>query len=221
MIKNYLKRVVALLIISTSIIALSPVGAHASWKEDNIGWWYSEGNLWATGWRKIDGNWYYFYQNGYMAKDTQINGYKIYSNGVAAGELSYKDEDIVSYKWKAKDKSTVDNFNNYYYLENDKIIGEMLNNDNYLYYKENGQYFNGWKKLGGSNGFNWYYMENGKRCIGWKNIDGNWFYFSNLASDSDNNVENLRGKMVNTSILDAGKSYEFDDYGVLQSTVTV
>lgn len=31
------------------------------WKCDSIGWWYKEANSWVTGWRLIDGNWYYFY----------------------------------------------------------------------------------------------------------------------------------------------------------------
>ncbi|MBN7575631.1 MULTISPECIES: cell wall-binding protein [Clostridium] len=220
MIKNCWKKAIALSMIATSIMLLNPVGAKASWKQDNIGWWYSEGNLWATGWRKVDGNWYYFYQNGYMAKDTQINGYRIYSNGVAASNPSEKYEDSNSYKWKIENGENKDVSNNYYYIENDKVIGKMINKNNYLYYTENGQNFTGWKQLGSAKGFNWYYMENGKRCLGWKSINGNWFYFSDFDGDSDTDVENLRGKMVNTSILDAGKSYQFDDYGALQSTVT-
>lgn len=34
-----------------------------------------------TGWREIDGKWYYFYGNGLMARDTTIDGYKLGSNG--------------------------------------------------------------------------------------------------------------------------------------------
>lgn len=217
-IKNYLKKVIALGIIATSVIALNPIGASAEWRQDNTGWWYADGSTWATGWKNIDGKWYYFYQNGYMAKNTQISGYEIDSDGVVADNPTTKEQDP-SYEWKLEGEAKANGSNNYYYIENNKIVGEMVYENNYLYYKENGQYFNGWKRLGGSGGFRWYYMENGKRCIGWKNIDGKWYFFSNFASDSDTNVQALSGKMVNTSILEAGKSYQFDDHGILQSTV--
>ena len=37
---------------------------------------------WVTGWKLIDAKWYYFDSNGYMAKDTTIDGY--YLNGSGA-----------------------------------------------------------------------------------------------------------------------------------------
>ena len=56
-------------------------GASSSWKQNSTGWWHAEGNTWATGWKLIDGNWYYFYSDGYMAHDTTIDGYKLASTG--------------------------------------------------------------------------------------------------------------------------------------------
>ena len=38
-------------------------------------------NSWTTGWAKIDGKWYYFYSDGYMAHDTIIDGFKLGSDG--------------------------------------------------------------------------------------------------------------------------------------------
>lgn len=217
MVKNYFKKVIALGIIATSVIAINPIGASAAWKQDNSGWWYTEGDLWATGWKKIDGKWYYFYQNGYMAKSTQIDGYKIDSEGVADNTpVNYQNP---SFQWRINNEGKEDSSNDYSYIENGNVIGEMVYKNNYLYYKENGQYYNGWKRLGGSNGFNWYYMEDGKRSIGWKSIDGNWYYFSDLTSDSDTKVDALKGKMVNTYLLTSGKGYQFDDNGALQSTI--
>ena len=35
-----------------------------------------------TGWKKIDGKWYYFYSSGAMAYDTTIDGYELDSGGV-------------------------------------------------------------------------------------------------------------------------------------------
>ena len=63
-------------------MALNQIGANAEWKSDNQGWWYTEGNSWATDWRLIDGNWYYFYSDGYMAINDKIDGYFVNSSGV-------------------------------------------------------------------------------------------------------------------------------------------
>lgn len=38
-----------------SVLALNPIGVNAEWIQDNKGWWYTEGNSWAVGWRVIDG----------------------------------------------------------------------------------------------------------------------------------------------------------------------
>ncbi|GEA33452.1 cell wall-binding protein [Clostridium diolis] len=100
--KQYLKRLVAISLISTSILAVAPIKTFAAWKQDNVGWWYTEGNQYATGWRSINGEWYYFDGNGYMktgwvqyqgkwyylyssgamAKSTTIGSYSVDSNGV-------------------------------------------------------------------------------------------------------------------------------------------
>lgn len=100
--KFRVKRFVAVSLIVASIIALKPIRTNAEWRKDNKGWWYTEGNSWATGWRKIDSKWYYFGQDGYMeigwlqddngkwyylnndgsmAHDTVIEGYKLGSDG--------------------------------------------------------------------------------------------------------------------------------------------
>ncbi|AOR23867.1 right-handed parallel beta-helix repeat-containing protein [Clostridium taeniosporum] len=81
MIKIKFKKILASLLIVTSILTLTPIDASASWKQNSIGWWYTIDNSWATGWMKIHGRWYYFYSNGYMAHDTIIDGFKLGSDG--------------------------------------------------------------------------------------------------------------------------------------------
>ena len=76
-----IKKLMALALIGTGIALASPIEANAAWKVNDKGWWYTEGNSWATGWRKIGGAWYYFYSNGYMAHDTTIDGYYVNSYG--------------------------------------------------------------------------------------------------------------------------------------------
>lgn len=76
-----LTKIMASILITVSVLTLNPIGASAAWRQDSTGWWYTEGNSWATGWRNINGSWYYFYSDGYMAHDTNIGGYKLDSNG--------------------------------------------------------------------------------------------------------------------------------------------
>lgn len=90
-----LKKVMASALIVTSILALKPIGASAEWKNDNTGWWYSEGNSYSVGWKSIDGIWYYFYPNGYMAKDTTVDGCILKSNGAYDAETQSKKISVV------------------------------------------------------------------------------------------------------------------------------
>lgn len=64
-----------------SILAVYPIKASAQWKQDSNGWWNTEGSSWSVGWKEIDGKWYYFRQDGYMAHDTAIDGYELGSDG--------------------------------------------------------------------------------------------------------------------------------------------
>lgn len=77
---GFLKGIIALTITGISILLL-PIGVNAEWKQNSTGWWYSDANSYATGWRLIDGNWYYFYPNGYMASNTTIDNYYLNSSG--------------------------------------------------------------------------------------------------------------------------------------------
>lgn len=79
--KLKLTKLIASLLLIGSVFIINPIAANAAWKEDNTGWWYEDGSSWATGWKVIDGKWYYFNSNGYMAHDTEIDGYKLGSDG--------------------------------------------------------------------------------------------------------------------------------------------
>lgn len=97
-----LTKLIARSLIVASVLTLNPIGASAEWKKDNDGWsnwwWYAEGDSYATGWREIDGNWYYFYPNddkyknvkGYMAIG-YIGDYYLNRKGVWT-HLDYSDD---------------------------------------------------------------------------------------------------------------------------------
>ena len=79
--KVKLTKLIASLIVIGSMFTLNPIAASAEWKQDNSGWWYADGSSWVTGWKLLDGKWYYFNSNGYMENNTTIDGYKLGSDG--------------------------------------------------------------------------------------------------------------------------------------------
>lgn len=99
---------------SMTLLTVVPITAHAEWKQDNNGWWYSQGNSYATSWEKIDGQWYDFNSNGYMmtgwvndggswyylntdgsmAHDTTIDGYYLNSNDSMKGNMNMDDNNM-------------------------------------------------------------------------------------------------------------------------------
>ena len=86
MVKNIKKLFVGVLV-SMTILVTIPTGAYAEWRQTNTGWWYSQGNSYAIGWKSIDRNWYYFDSNGYMRTGwIAIDGtwYYFYDNGTMA-----------------------------------------------------------------------------------------------------------------------------------------
>lgn len=58
-------------------------GYYAQWKCNSTGWWYEDITGWypASQWLMIDGYWYYFYPDGYMASSTYIDGYWVSESG--------------------------------------------------------------------------------------------------------------------------------------------
>jgi hypothetical protein len=79
--KMKLRKIITCTLLVVSVLALNPIGASAEWKQDSTGWWNTEGSSWSVGWRNIEGKWYYFYSDGYMAHDTTVDGYYLNSSG--------------------------------------------------------------------------------------------------------------------------------------------
>ncbi len=53
------------------------------WKVNSIGWWYEDENGWfpQNQWQKIDGEWYFFHDTGYMAENEYAGNWTAYSEG--------------------------------------------------------------------------------------------------------------------------------------------
>ncbi|EHJ00333.1 cell wall binding repeat-containing protein [Clostridium sp. DL-VIII] len=79
--KSKLTKVIAMSLIAASALGLNPIKASAEWKQNKTGWWFEEGDSWATGWERIDGKWYYFDSHGYMEHNKTVGGYYLDTNG--------------------------------------------------------------------------------------------------------------------------------------------
>lgn len=77
-----------------------------SWKSNSSGWWVEDSKGWypTDSWQKIDGTWYYFKPNGYMASSEYYDGYWFNSDGSWDSKyyLSWKSN---STGWWVEDKS--------------------------------------------------------------------------------------------------------------------
>ena len=77
-----------------------------SWKSDASGWWVEDSSGWypKSQWQKIDGIWYFFKPDGYMASNEYYNGYWFNKDG------SWDEKYFLSWKsnatgWWVEDKS--------------------------------------------------------------------------------------------------------------------
>lgn len=60
--------------------------AVTGWLYDSPNWYWLDGSGWMFngGWQQIDGKWYYFFADGTMAVNTEIDGYRIGMDGAMA-----------------------------------------------------------------------------------------------------------------------------------------
>ncbi len=87
--KNKIIKIITIIgLIGISISSLSTIKASAAWKENNTGWWYTEGRSWATGWRNINNKWYYFGSDGYMEIGWILDGSRWYYLNESGAMLS-------------------------------------------------------------------------------------------------------------------------------------
>ena len=120
--------------------------------------YYSEGEA-LTGVQKINRDFYYFGDDGYMQTGWQTVGGKTYFFGEYGSALL---------GWQEIDGNT-------YFFEMD---GTMLTgwgdvSDSRFYFGSDGIMRTGWQKIGGK----WYYLASGLMTTGWKKLSNKWYYF--------------------------------------------
>ncbi|MEE3344031.1 MAG: hypothetical protein VZS44_08075 [Bacilli bacterium] len=58
---------------------------NGAWDYNSTGWWFESGNWYPTNqWLKINGEWYYFKDNGYMACNEWVGNYYLKASGAMA-----------------------------------------------------------------------------------------------------------------------------------------
>lgn len=85
-----LRTLLSSLLVTASLIILCPTPAQAEWRGDNnSGWWYADGNgSYCKQWKLIEGKWYYFDEQGWMLRNTTIDGYNLGSDGALVKSTS-------------------------------------------------------------------------------------------------------------------------------------
>ena len=124
--KLKLTKVIASSLVVASILALNPIGVSAEWKKIVQAGGIQKVIHGLTGWRLIDKNWYYFYSDGYMAKDTTIDGYYLNSSGAWTNSTpSNYGSDLDSLGQKILNNISIENPS--FYLEYDGDINNAGN----------------------------------------------------------------------------------------------
>lgn len=171
-----LTKTVAGLTAIASILALNPVVASAEWRQDNNGWWYSNGSSWFQGWNYIDSNWYYFGQNGYMKTGWLKDGsdwYYFFSNGQMAYSTTV-DGCILSGNGAWVQTGWRQDSNGWYYVKK--------NGD-----RETGSATDGWGKI--DNKY-YYFGQDGYMKTGWVQVRSKWYYLMPSGEKAVNTVIN-------------------------------
>lgn len=63
-------------------VTINPASANGWSRNDSGQWVYHLNGMALIGWQYIGGKWYYFYPDGTMASDTEVDGYRVGADGV-------------------------------------------------------------------------------------------------------------------------------------------
>lgn len=148
------------------------------WQEENNNWRFYEHNKHVTNWKKIQGKWYYFNNDGNRLSNTTFDGYVFNKDGVMA-ENGWN---FINGKWYFASSSGKISQNkwekiadSWYYFDKDGIMLSNTTFDSYLLTKSGAMAANGWAKIDQ----NWYYATSSGKISHnkWEKINGIWYYF--------------------------------------------
>ena len=148
-----------------------------------------------TGWKEIDGNYYYFDEWG--DKVVNVSDYEI--DGKSYG---FDEEGVM-----LKGIHTADNVRYRYYDDNTGVLLQdewKILNGHWHYFDEFGlmQY----DEFSDIHGFRYHFDEDGNMTIGWLQIEGSWFYFDESGKEVLNDWKEIDGQW-----------YYFDSYSMARN----
>lgn len=155
---------------------------NTGWNKEGSYWRYYnkkgegvEGAMVKDTWKKINGKWYYFYEDGKMAADTTIGTWYVNKSGAWTVDQWKKSSGRYWYAYKEGG-----------YAKNEFVA---INGNQYAF-DGKGWMMTGWINSGG----NWYYankrgqgVEGAMVSNGWKKVGGKWYYFyedGKMAADT-------------------------------------
>lgn len=175
--RKAIKNMILLVMTSSIVFSLNTEGVQAVWKQDSQNKWsWTENGIKATGWKLINGKWYYFFSNGNMATGWLKDGSKWYylseSGAMVTGWL--KDADG---RW--------------YHLSSSGAMNTGWlkdSNGKWYYLSQSGAMVTGWLELDSKK----YYLEkSGAMVTGKISIDGKEYSFADsgalIITDSSTN----------------------------------
>ena len=149
----------------------------STWKLINGSWYYFESDGWmATGWKKLGGEWYYLTSSGAMATGwVKLNGKYYFMNGSGVMQHDtwvdngayYVNSDGVWVEGKTSQNKAESS-------QTDTAAGWVSGGGRWWYREADGSYpRNSWKVINGS----WYYFDgSGWMVTGWLKRASSWYY---------------------------------------------
>lgn len=164
------------------IVKVSSEEWYTGWRLLNGNWYYydSDGNI-QTGWQQVSGKWYYLGSDGTMRKGWQkISEKWFYLDSSGARVTGWL---CIGKTWYYLNADGVmqtgwqNVSDKWYYLNNSGAmqIGWIVVGGIRYYLEKSGELQTGWIKWNGS----WYYYDaNGNRKTGWQQVSGKWYYLN-------------------------------------------
>ena len=159
------KKLLACVLAAVMAASAAPMTASAAWNFDSGKWSWTENGAEATGWRFIEGNWYYFDGNGDMATGWRyIGGKWYYMNQSGAMTTGWQN---VGGVW--------------YYMNpaGDMATGWKAIDGRWFHLGASGAMTTGWLQENG----NWYYLDSwGPMATGWRLVNNTWYYMDSTGA---------------------------------------
>ena len=148
------------------------------WQEENNNWRFYEHNKPVTNWKKIQGKWYYFNNDGNRLSNTTFDGYVFNKDGVMA-ENGWN---FINGKWYFASSSGKISQNkwekiadSWYYFDKDGIMLSNTTINSYLLTNSGAMAENKWVLIDK----HWYFANSSGKISQnkWEKINGIWYYF--------------------------------------------